>query len=178
VAIMGMASIGEVAGEVSLHYSIHSVRVQTPSRLLAFPWESAQAFLARCIAAYPTEHPLVTQFQGSRRLKARGSNRPGRPSIRARGDRGLGCAGWRGRSAAWDQRACAARTGGVKGEALDAARQLRRAAPEQMANAVRENLDGFVEGIGRNDGSGDQREQLRYEDLPPVDTAEPPTRPL
>ena len=59
-----------VAGEVSLHHSIHSVRVQTPSRLLAFPWESAQEFLAHCIAAYPTEHPLVTQF------KAVGVSRP------------------------------------------------------------------------------------------------------
>jgi hypothetical protein len=52
-----------VAGEVSIHHSIHYVRVQTPSRLLAFPWESAQAFLARCIAAYPTVHPLVEQFR-------------------------------------------------------------------------------------------------------------------
>ena len=59
-----------MAGEVSLHHSIHSVRVQTPFRLLAFPWESAQEFLARCIAAYPTEHPLVTQF------KAVGVSRP------------------------------------------------------------------------------------------------------
>jgi hypothetical protein len=49
--------------EVSLHHSIHSVRVQTPSRLLAFPWGSAQASLARCIAAYPTVHPLVEQFR-------------------------------------------------------------------------------------------------------------------
>jgi hypothetical protein len=52
-----------VAGEPSLHHSIHYVRVQTPSRLLSFPWESAQEFLARCIAAYPTVHPLVTQFR-------------------------------------------------------------------------------------------------------------------
>jgi hypothetical protein len=65
-----MATIGAVAGEVSLHDSIRSVRVQTPTRLLAFPWESAQEFLARCIAAYPTEHPLVTQF------KAVGVSRP------------------------------------------------------------------------------------------------------
>jgi hypothetical protein len=59
-----------MAGDVSLHHSIHNVRVQTPSRLLAFPWASAQEFLARCIAAYPTEHPLVTQF------KAVGVSRP------------------------------------------------------------------------------------------------------
>jgi hypothetical protein len=52
-----------VAGEVSVHHSIHYVRVQTPSRLLSFPWESAQEFLARCIAAYPTMHPLVEQFR-------------------------------------------------------------------------------------------------------------------
>jgi hypothetical protein len=52
-----------MASEVSLHDSIHSVRVRTPSRLLAFPWESAQEFLTRCIAAYPTVHPLVDQFR-------------------------------------------------------------------------------------------------------------------
>jgi hypothetical protein len=49
--------------EVSIRHSIHNVRVQTPSRLLSFPWESAQEFLARCIAAYPTVHPLVAQFR-------------------------------------------------------------------------------------------------------------------
>jgi hypothetical protein len=38
------------------------VGVQIPSRLLAFPWESAQEFLARCLTAYPTVHPLVQQF--------------------------------------------------------------------------------------------------------------------
>jgi hypothetical protein len=52
-----------VAGEPSIHHSIHYVRVQTPTRLLSFPWESAQEFLARCIAAYPTLHPLVEQFR-------------------------------------------------------------------------------------------------------------------
>jgi len=52
-----------VTAEVSLHHSIHSVRVQTPLRLLAFPWESAQEFLVRCIAAHPTVHPLVEQFR-------------------------------------------------------------------------------------------------------------------
>ena len=52
-----------MTGEASIHHSIHSVRVQTPSRLLSVPWESAQEFLARCIAAYPTVHPLVEQFR-------------------------------------------------------------------------------------------------------------------
>jgi hypothetical protein len=52
-----------VTGEPSIHHSIHYVRVQTPSRLLSFPWDSAQEFLARCIAAYPTVHPLVEQFR-------------------------------------------------------------------------------------------------------------------
>jgi len=40
-----------MAEEPSIHHSIHYVRVQTPSRLLSFPWESAQEFLARCLAA-------------------------------------------------------------------------------------------------------------------------------
>ena len=52
-----------MTGEASIHHSIHNVRVQTPSRLLSFPWESAQEFLARCLAAYPTVHPLVEQFR-------------------------------------------------------------------------------------------------------------------
>jgi hypothetical protein len=52
-----------VTAEVSLHHSIHYARVQTPSRLLSFPWESAQEFLARCVAAYPAGHPLVEQFR-------------------------------------------------------------------------------------------------------------------
>jgi hypothetical protein len=34
-----------------------------PTRLLSVPWESAQEFLGRSIAAYPTVHPLVTQFR-------------------------------------------------------------------------------------------------------------------
>ena len=37
--------------------------MQTPSRLLSLPWESAQEFLARCIAGYPKVHPLVAQFR-------------------------------------------------------------------------------------------------------------------
>jgi hypothetical protein len=49
--------------EVSIHHSIHHVRVQTSSRLLSIPWESAQEFLARCLAAYPTVHALVEQFR-------------------------------------------------------------------------------------------------------------------
>ena len=49
--------------EVTLQHSIHYVRVQTTSRLLSFPWESAQEFLGRCIAAYPTVHPLVERFR-------------------------------------------------------------------------------------------------------------------
>ncbi len=52
-----------MAGEPSIHHSIHHVRVQTPSLLLSVPWESAQEFLGRCLAAYPTVHPLVTQFR-------------------------------------------------------------------------------------------------------------------
>ena len=52
-----------MTGEPSIHHSIHNVRVQTPSRLLSLPWESALEFLARCIAAYPTLHPLVEQFR-------------------------------------------------------------------------------------------------------------------
>jgi hypothetical protein len=52
-----------MAGSPSIHHSIHYVRVQTPSRLLSFPWESAQEFLARCIATYPTVHRLVAQFR-------------------------------------------------------------------------------------------------------------------
>jgi hypothetical protein len=52
-----------VTGEVSIHHSIDYVRVQTPSRLLPVPWESAQEFLGRCIAAYAAVHPLVTQFR-------------------------------------------------------------------------------------------------------------------
>ena len=52
-----------MAGEPSIHHSIHYVRVQLPLRLLSFPWESAQELLARCIATYPTVHPLVQQFR-------------------------------------------------------------------------------------------------------------------
>jgi hypothetical protein len=43
---------------------------------------------------------------GGRSLETCRSDRPCRPSIRARGDRGLGGAGWGGSASAWDQRAC------------------------------------------------------------------------
>ena len=52
-----------MAGEPSTHHSIHYVRAQTSSRLVALPWESAQAFLAHCIDAYPTVHPVVERFR-------------------------------------------------------------------------------------------------------------------
>jgi hypothetical protein len=55
---------------MSEHPSIHSVRVQMPSRTVSLPWDSAQDFVARCIAAYPTTHPVVEQF------RARGVSRP------------------------------------------------------------------------------------------------------
>jgi hypothetical protein len=44
-------------------HSIHNVRVQTPSRMVSLAWESAQDFVAHCIAAYPTVHPVVEQFR-------------------------------------------------------------------------------------------------------------------
>jgi hypothetical protein len=47
---------------MSEHPSIHNVRVATRSKLVSMPWESAQAFLARAVAAYPTTHRLVGQF--------------------------------------------------------------------------------------------------------------------
>jgi hypothetical protein len=55
---------------MSGEHSIHNVRVQTPSRMVSLPWESAQDFVARCIAAYPTVHPVVEEF------RARGVSRP------------------------------------------------------------------------------------------------------
>jgi hypothetical protein len=55
---------------VSEHPSIHNVRVQTPSRTVSLPWGSAQDFVARCVAACPTTHPVVQQF------RARGVSRP------------------------------------------------------------------------------------------------------
>jgi hypothetical protein len=37
---------------------------------VSVPWDSAQDFVARCVAAYPTTHPVVQQF------RARGVSRP------------------------------------------------------------------------------------------------------
>ena len=39
------------------------MRVRTPSKMVTLPWESAQDFVARAIAAYPTTHPLVEHFR-------------------------------------------------------------------------------------------------------------------
>jgi hypothetical protein len=50
--------------------SIHRVKVRTPSRTVTLPWDSAQAFQARCIAAYPKVHPVVEHF------RAVGTSRP------------------------------------------------------------------------------------------------------
>src|SRR5207245_2926739 len=57
-------------GRVEEERSIHRVRVQMPSRMVTLPWESAQDFVARCIAAYPTVHPVVDHF------RAVGTSRP------------------------------------------------------------------------------------------------------
>jgi hypothetical protein len=51
-------------------HSIHHFRVRTPSQMVSLPWESAQDFVARALAAYPTVHPVVDQF------RARGVSRP------------------------------------------------------------------------------------------------------
>jgi hypothetical protein len=51
-------------------HSIHYVRVRTPSQTVSLPWESAQEFVGRALAAYPTVHPVVEQF------RARGVSRP------------------------------------------------------------------------------------------------------
>lgn len=50
--------------------SIHRVRVRTPSRVVTIPWESAQDFQARALAAYPTVDPVVERF------RAVGTSRP------------------------------------------------------------------------------------------------------
>jgi hypothetical protein len=55
---------------MSEHPSIHNVRVRTPSKMVSLPWESAQDFVGRALAAYPTVHPVVEQF------RARGVSRP------------------------------------------------------------------------------------------------------
>jgi hypothetical protein len=44
-------------------HSIHNMRVRTPSRIVSLPWESAQDFVARALAAYPTVHPVVERFR-------------------------------------------------------------------------------------------------------------------
>ncbi len=44
-------------------HPIHNVRVRTPSRMVSLPSESAQDFLARALAAYPTVHPVVERFR-------------------------------------------------------------------------------------------------------------------
>jgi hypothetical protein len=51
-------------------HSIHYVRVHTPSQMVSLPWRSAQDFVGRALAAYPTVHPVVEQF------RARGVSRP------------------------------------------------------------------------------------------------------
>jgi hypothetical protein len=38
--------------------------------MVSLPWESAQEFVGRALAAYPTAHPVVEQFRG------RGVSRP------------------------------------------------------------------------------------------------------
>ena len=43
--------------------SIHRVQVRTPSQTVTIPWDSAQDLVARCIAAYPTVHPVVERFR-------------------------------------------------------------------------------------------------------------------
>src|SRR5438128_927816 len=50
--------------------SIHRVRVRTSSRTVTLPWQSAQDFQARALAAYPTVHPVVERF------RAVGTSRP------------------------------------------------------------------------------------------------------
>ncbi len=51
-------------------HSIHHVRVRTPSRTVTLPWQSAQDFVARALAGYPTVHRVVEQF------RAVGTSRP------------------------------------------------------------------------------------------------------
>jgi hypothetical protein len=44
-------------------HSIHNVRLRTPTQMVSIPWESAQDFVGRALAAYPTVHPVVEQFR-------------------------------------------------------------------------------------------------------------------
>jgi hypothetical protein len=59
VRACGVASIEAMASE----RSIHNVRVRTRSKIVSLPWESAQDFVGRALAAYPTVHPVVEQFR-------------------------------------------------------------------------------------------------------------------
>jgi hypothetical protein len=43
--------------------SIDTVRVRTPSRMVALPWDSAQAFLARCRTGQDDVPQIVRRFQ-------------------------------------------------------------------------------------------------------------------
>jgi hypothetical protein len=43
--------------------SIRRVGVRTTSRTVTLPWQSAQDFVARALAAYPTVHPVVDHFR-------------------------------------------------------------------------------------------------------------------
>ena len=51
------------AGRVGEERSIRRVRVRTTSRTVTLPWQSAQDFVARALAAYPTVHPVVEHFR-------------------------------------------------------------------------------------------------------------------
>jgi len=50
--------------------SIQRVRVLMPSRTVTLPWQSAQDFVVRALAAYPAVHQVVEQF------RAVGTSRP------------------------------------------------------------------------------------------------------
>jgi hypothetical protein len=50
-------------GRMDEERAINRVQVRTPSQIVTLPWESAQEFQARCIAAYPTMHSLVEKFR-------------------------------------------------------------------------------------------------------------------
>ena len=58
------------AGRVDEERSIRRVRVRTTSRTVTLPWQSAQDFVARALAAYPAVHQVVEQF------RAVGTSRP------------------------------------------------------------------------------------------------------
>jgi hypothetical protein len=50
--------------------SIQRVRILMPSRTVTLPWQSAQDFVVRALAAYPAVHQVVEQFH------AVGTSRP------------------------------------------------------------------------------------------------------